>query len=78
MGLVASFGKDILTLRVRTHPHDEAGKPLRMAGTNKDISDRKQAEEALRQSEGRERKKAQELKLALNELKRTQAQLIQT
>lgn len=57
---------------------DEAGKPLRMAGTNKDISDRKQAEEALRQSEGRERKKAQELKLALNELKRTQAQLIQT
>ena len=57
---------------------DEAGKPQRMAGTNKDISDRKQAEEALRQSEGRERKKAQELKLALNELKRTQAQLIQT
>ena len=42
------------------------------------ISNRKQAEEALRQSEGRERKKAQELKLALNELKRTQAQLIQT
>ena len=30
---------------------DEAGNPVRMAGSNTDISDRKQAEEALRQSE---------------------------
>ncbi|HEY9614972.1 PAS domain S-box protein, partial [Allocoleopsis sp.] len=44
----------------------------------RDISDRKQAEEALRQSEAGEREKAQQLKLALKKLQHTQAQLIQT
>jgi PAS domain S-box-containing protein len=44
----------------------------------RDISDRKQAEEALRTSEAREREKAQELERTLDKLKRTQAQLIQT
>lgn len=39
--------------------------------------ERQQAEEALRQSEAREREKAKELELALERLKRTQAQLIQ-
>lgn len=43
-----------------------------------DITQRLQAEEALRQSTQREREKAQELKEALEELKRTQSQLIQT
>lgn len=43
-----------------------------------DITERIQAEIALRQSEARERKKAQELKKALEQLKHTQAQLIQT
>ncbi len=42
-----------------------------------DITERKQAEKELQQSEARERKKAQELRKALIELKRTQAQLIQ-
>jgi signal transduction histidine kinase len=42
-----------------------------------EIEERKRAEEALRQSEAREREKSQELELTLNELKRTQAQLIQ-
>jgi PAS domain S-box-containing protein len=46
-------------------------------GSVKDISDRKQAEEALQLSEVREREKAKELELTLSELKRTQAQLIQ-
>lgn len=44
----------------------------------RDITDRKQAEEALRQSEAREREKAKELERTLDELRRTQAQLIQT
>ncbi|HEY9596810.1 MAG TPA: ATP-binding protein, partial [Cyanophyceae cyanobacterium] len=44
----------------------------------RDITDRKYAEEALRQSEAREREKAQELERILEELKRTQSQLIQT
>lgn len=34
---------------------DEAGKPVRMAGSESDISDRKQAEEALKESEQRYR-----------------------
>jgi len=43
-----------------------------------DISDRKHIELALRQSEARERQKAQALQDALKQLKYTQAQLIQT
>ena len=57
---------------------DDTGKPLRMTGTAKDISARKQAEEALRQSELRERERAVELEKILAELRRTQAQLVQT
>ena len=43
-----------------------------------EIEERQRAESALRQSEAREREKAQELEQALGELKRTQAQLIQS
>ncbi len=57
---------------------DEQGEPLRMTGTVKDISDRKSAEQALRESESRERTKAQQLELTLQELGQAQAQLIQT
>ena len=42
-----------------------------------EIAERKQAEAALRQSEAREREKAQQLETALQELKNTQAQLVQ-
>ncbi|WP_083618598.1 PAS domain-containing protein [Planktothrix paucivesiculata] len=57
---------------------DEQQQPLRMTGTVKDIGDRRKAEEALRQSEARERAKAQQLELTLMELGQAQAQLIQT
>ncbi|MGL4501469.1 MAG: PAS domain-containing protein, partial [Planktothrix sp.] len=57
---------------------DEHQQPLRMTGTVKDIGDRRKAEEALRQSEARERAKAQQLELTLMELGQAQAQLIQT
>ncbi|MBE9126282.1 MULTISPECIES: PAS domain S-box protein [unclassified Coleofasciculus] len=43
-----------------------------------ELNERKQTEEALRQSETREREKATALELALNQLKHTQSQLIQT
>ena len=42
-----------------------------------EICSRQQVEDALRQSEAREREKATRLEIALEELKRTQAQLIQ-
>jgi len=47
-------------------------------GVSQDITTRKQAEEALRQSEAREREKARDLESALLELRSTQTQLIQT
>ncbi|NJS11093.1 MAG: PAS domain-containing protein [Microcoleus sp. CSU_2_2] len=56
---------------------DASGNPVRMTGTHIDISDRKQAEAALRFSEQREREKAQQLEQTLAQLKRTQSQLIQ-
>ena len=56
---------------------DESGNPLRMTGTHQDISDRKQAEEALRRSQVQERERYQQLELALQELRNTQTQLVQ-
>ncbi|HAJ64793.1 MAG TPA: hypothetical protein DCP31_40765, partial [Cyanobacteria bacterium UBA8543] len=47
-------------------------------GIGQDITERKQAEEALRALTQREREKATQLKLALTELQRTQAQLVLT
>ncbi len=57
---------------------DEQGQPVRMVGSITDISDRKIAEEALRQSEAREREKATQLEQILSELQHTQTQLIHT
>ena len=57
--------------------YNERGQVIRLFGTILDITERKLTEKALRQSEAREREKAQQLKLTLKQLKRTQAQLIQ-
>ena len=56
---------------------NEQGQVIKLFGTALDITQRKKVEEALRQSTKREREKAKELELTLNELKRTQVQLIQ-
>ena len=57
---------------------DETGWFTHWVSVQRDITERKLAEEALQQSTQRFREKAQELELALSQLKRTQAQLIQT
>jgi PAS domain S-box-containing protein len=52
--------------------------PKVIIGFAQDITTRKQAEEALRQSEVRERERAQQLEQALMELRSAQTQLVQT
>ncbi len=57
---------------------DEKGAIIGFRGTGLSITERKQAEEALRQSEAELRQQAHELEQALRELQRTQAQLVQS
>lgn len=54
------------------------GKPKVIIGFAQDITQRKQAEEAIIKSEARERERAQQLEQALLELRSTQTQLVQT
>jgi len=54
------------------------GQPKVIIGFTQDITTRKQADEALRQSEARERSRSRELESALRSLRSTQSQLIQT
>ncbi len=56
---------------------DDTGWFTHWVAVQRDITERKLAEEALQQSTKRLQEKAQELELALNELKRTQSHLIQ-
>jgi C4-dicarboxylate-specific signal transduction histidine kinase len=52
--------------------------PARLVVNSRDITERKEAEAALRQSEAQLREKAAQLEQALHELQETQTQLIQT
>ena len=57
---------------------DEKGKPYQYLAIRFDITSRKEMESALRESEAKSRQQTQELELALQKLKRTQAQLVQS
>ena len=57
---------------------DAEGNPQYLLAITEDITERKQAEVALRQSEAQLRQKAFELEQTLQELQRTQAQLLQS
>ncbi|MBW4655180.1 MAG: PAS domain S-box protein [Kaiparowitsia implicata GSE-PSE-MK54-09C] len=57
---------------------DDTGRIYRLVGTATNITDRKQAEQAVQLSEAQLREKANELEQILTNLQRTQAQLVQT
>jgi PAS domain S-box-containing protein len=58
--------------------HNPVGKHVGYRWLFRNISTRKQAQEALQKSEAREREKAQALEIALTELKHTQSHLVLT
>ncbi|MCC3434606.1 MAG: PAS domain S-box protein [Oscillatoriales cyanobacterium] len=76
--MLTKFGEwKWILAQAKVMERDDSGNPLRMTGTHIDISDRKQAEASLRNSEQREREKAQQLEQTLEYLKNAQSQLIQ-
>ena len=70
-------GKQITVASRWTLQRDENGEPFAILEINNDITERKQAEEALRQASQREREKALQLESTLRQLQRTQTQLVQ-
>lgn len=70
-------GQQIVVASRWTLQRDENGEPTAILEINNNISDRKQAENALRESEQREREKALQLEETLRQLQRTQARLVQ-
>ena len=75
---LAKDGRSIHLLLNAIALRDSQGNVIGATGTASDVTERKQAEDALRQSETREREKAMQLQQTLEKLQRTQAQLIQT
>jgi two-component system, NtrC family, sensor kinase len=71
-------GKQIWADTSKIPLHDAEGNVIGILGTYEDITERKAAEEALRQNEQQLKQKAQDLEQILKELQRTQSQLIQS
>jgi PAS domain S-box-containing protein len=71
-------GSTIWTSENARAVRDVNGKLLYYEGTVEDITKRRQAEEALRQSESKERERSQQLAQTLQELQQAQAQLVQS
>ncbi|MGK7900325.1 MAG: PAS domain S-box protein [Hormoscilla sp.] len=70
-------GQQITVASRWTLQRDENGDPFAILEINNDITERKQAEVALREASQREREKALQLERTLQELQRTQTQLVQ-
>ncbi|BAZ31652.1 PAS/PAC sensor signal transduction histidine kinase [Cylindrospermum sp. NIES-4074] len=71
-------GSDCWILSNSSPVTDTDGKLIGFQGITRDINERKTTEEALKQSEAQFRRQALELEETLQELQRTQAQLIQS
>ncbi|XWK88173.1 MAG: ATP-binding protein [Phormidium sp.] len=56
---------------------NEAGQPVQYLSIRFEITERKEAEEALKRSQAELREKAEQLEQAMNQLKQTQSQLVQ-
>ena len=71
-------GKRVWLDKNRIPLHDSEGNVVGILLTSEDITERQEAEEALRKSEARLREQTAQLEAALSSLKATQAQLVQT
>ena len=69
-------GKTRTFLTTKTPYYDREGKPAGLIGITRDMTDRKQAEEALKVSEAQLRQQAEDLQQTLRELRQTQAHLV--
>lgn len=70
-------GSTVYILSRAIHLKDAQGQVVRMIGAHTDITELIETQEALRELTQREQEKAIQLKLALQELQQTQAQLVQ-
>ncbi|WNZ24046.1 PAS domain S-box protein [Leptolyngbya sp. NK1-12] len=77
-GRIITASGQLKWVQAVSRPELQAGGVILWDGLLIDISDRKRAEEALRQSEMRLRHQAEQLEQTLQQLRRTQAQLIQS
>ncbi|MEB3230684.1 MAG: PAS domain-containing protein [Leptolyngbyaceae bacterium] len=73
-----SDGKEILCEVNKIPLHDLDGNVVGVLGTFEDVTERQKAQDALRKSETKYRLQTQELQSTLDELRRTQVQLIQS